>query len=732
MTTPHVGAENGLAAAAADATRADGRNALLALRQSGERYRFLDLGYRYLAAVDDDPQVTLEVLKALVELGLGGPARELLQQRRDLAEAGIDPAELQKSVASIPTGRVPWDELREQFEANLASLLQARSYLDDHLPQVRRSLEGFQLFRTTEGGLHLSRRDAGRLRRWIPGLTDTAQVAAMEIPLGAGGPVPAVVGIDLSPLIERVHRATSPAEDAAAVPLVVIDDQLYRLAAWLHVAERETLLRDERVHFFVGPRALQCYERFLEANEDIAIHEVQLSPGWASDLDGKVRDIGQRIVAARSRALVEVAAGHHERARQRTIGDWADRLRPGARILGFTSRFTTMLQYSMRDIGHALEALGYRFHLVIERAPHCRHTTLTTGRAVAEHDPALIVLINHFRCEQPQSLGAGPLLSWIQDPTDIVLSKRTGASIGPLDFVCGYYQRRCTTELGYPRARFFPAPLAVSAKIFHDGPIDPAEAGSDACDLLYVGHLHDTVEEHLARWRAIVPRDLHPLLERIRVEVTALHERGEHLEHPKARAFVDAVAAGMNRALEPVVAEQLANYFAFRLFDLLFRRQTLRWAARWAKRSGRVFRLYGRGWSRDPELGTYAVGPIDHGEPLRRAYRGARLTIQTIPGGFTHQRAFEALLSGSLVIGRHIPADFAERGAVRSFPLLDRVVFRDADGLGQLAHNLLANESVRRELQSAFADIIRREFTYEGVVRRLLAQVKDALVAETR
>ena len=62
-----------------------------------------------------------------------------------------------------------------------------------------------------------------------------------------------------------------------------------------------------------------------------------------------------------------------------------------------------MLQYSMRDIGHALEELGYRFRLLIEPEPHRIHTTLTTSRAIHETDPALVVLINHFRHEQPDS-----------------------------------------------------------------------------------------------------------------------------------------------------------------------------------------------------------------------------------------------------------------------------------------------------------------------------------------
>ena len=51
-----------------------------------------------------------------MKLGLGGPARELLQVRTDL-EPDVDVAGLRKSLTSVPIGRVPWDRFCGQFEA---------------------------------------------------------------------------------------------------------------------------------------------------------------------------------------------------------------------------------------------------------------------------------------------------------------------------------------------------------------------------------------------------------------------------------------------------------------------------------------------------------------------------------------------------------------------------------------------------------------------------------------
>ena len=701
-----------------------GRAALLALRQSRQRYRFLNLAYRYLAQ-DDDPLILLEVVKTLVEIGLGGPARELLQNDRRLADAGIDTAGIRRSIASVPTGRVPWQDLEGLFAANLEALKRCRPYLRAGESELRGSLRGLQLFGSLDGLLHLSRREPGRLRQWLPALIDASGVATMEIPIQETGPVPVVTAIGLDALIERVYEVTRAEPGAAHLPIYIVDDELYRVAAWLHAADRTSVLDDPRVHFFVGPDALEQFEKFLADNEDMAIPGANLWTFPADELCRKVGEIDKRIVALRNKASRELEAAHRARATRRSTAVWARRLEPGATVIGITSRFTTMLQYSMRDIGHAFEALGYRFKLLIERADHCVHSTLTTGRVVYETDPALIVLINHFRYERPDTLGAGPLLTWIQDPTELVLSQRTGASIGPLDFVCGYYIHRCTQEFGYPESRFFLAPLPVSTQTFHDGPVEPGDAARYDCDLIYVGHLHDDADAHLARWRSMTPGHLHPLLDAIRDEIYAAHRQDTHIEVP--RPMVQRVAGDLGLNLDQDTIENISNYFSYRLYDILYRRQTLMWAAEWAQRTGRVFRLHGRGWSQIAQLAPYAAGPIEHGEPLRRAYRCARLALSTMPGGFRHQRAYEALMSGSLVIARHVPPDFGEFGGASVFPRLGEVVFRNADELTRLADSLLDDRHGATELRDQFADIVRNEFSYTAVVPDLLEKIRSSL-----
>ncbi len=222
--------------------------------------------------------------------------------------------------------------------------------------------------------------------------------------------------------------------------------------------------------------------------------------------------------------------------------------------------------------------------------------------------------------------------------------------------------------------------------------------------------------------------------------------RGQHLERRHCKPYIVRLAKEMELSLTDDDQEKIANFYMYRLFDIAFRRETLLWIAQWAAQTGRVFKLYGRGWSRDPVLGAYAAGPIEHGELLRRAYHCSKLSVQTIPGGYRHQRTFEALVSGHLVLGRYIPTDFGNltveqyrqgrrpsdgvMGSARTFASLDQVVFSNANELASVAEGFLEDEVMYLEVVEELAGVVRRSLTYKAVVPDILNQIRNALAAE--
>ncbi len=299
-------------------------------------------------------------------------------------------------------------------------------------------------------------------------------------------------------------------------------------------------------------------------------------------------------------------------------------------------------------------------------------------------------------------------------------------------------------KYGYPARRFQAIPFfPVSSRIFHDDPLDSAEAQEGGCDMIYVGHRLDTPDSLGRRVRAACETGLHPLLDRLDAVVMEHFRNGRHLLLPDATRAFNEIADSLGLELSGSISTTLPHYYAYRMFDSLYREQILLWVSEWAQRTNRSFRLYGRGWEAHPTLGRWAMGPIEHGETLRKAYRGASLAIQPIPTGFKHQRTFEALLSGTLVLTRYSPndyellsmADYNARfagdrnnpGTPASFPLLDRVVFHDQAEFEHLAESLLQDADAREELQREFRQITSKTFTYDAVVPRIVDYIRSEL-----
>jgi hypothetical protein len=724
------------------------RRAVLERLARGDLLGGADQGARLLEDAPD-AEVALAVIGALSTLGLGAPAREILAAHEGaLRGAGADVAALGRGLAPVPTGRAAWEEHAARFEANLALLHADRPWLEHAEPRLRAAMGAHQIFRTAGGLLQLSRRTRSGARRWVPGLVDWAAAVPAGLRLDSSSPALALLGAGAHELLERLHQATRAAAGTRQPPLVLLEPEWSRLALWLHAADRTAILSDPRVLIFAGPDAVEDLARHLALHEDLEPPRILLrvageEPAWAD-----LRRALAAVDAARSAAHESLCAILKDRAAARRPQEWAARLAPGATILGLVSRFTTVLKHSMRDIGQTLESLGYRFVQVSEDADHLCHTTLTTARAVAETDPALVIMINHLRGELPASLGAVPALTWIQDPVPALLNSAAGASIGPLDFVCGFYAGQCVEQHGYPPQRFHSIHfIPVSSRQFHDAPLPPEAASGFESDLVYVGNAQGTVQALLERTAAEQPRHLGPLLAAIADDVEERVAAGRHLDQAGAERLVRDLVRAQRVALEEPRQRHLASFFAHRLFDIRFRLETLRWAADWARRRGRRFRIFGRGWEAHPELSPFAAGPIEHGTESRLAYRGARLTLQTVPGGLAHQRTFEGLLCGSLVLGRYSPADFcgltvAEFRARHGdgspdnralyedgFRGLHRVVFATGAELDALAERHLADEPARRALVAELAHSVRARFTYDGVVPPLLERLRRSLGA---
>lgn len=715
-----------------------------ALAGTDRKYEYLDLAWRYLSAVPSDVELTPAVARGLVDIGLAGPARELLHAGRQSASHAVAHDALRSALAKAPIGRMSWAEFKEQYRTNLKILLEAQPYSGASAQVLDHALRAVHLYRTSAGHYQLSRRKAGHFREWMPGLCDYRVERNLALDDITEATLVVLDGLSLGPITDTLFERTANFDVARKCPLVILEQDWSRAAAWLHIADRRKLLSAEHVFLFGGPPALEDFESFLMSQESLtAAVSYIVTPPLLPSHSTQIREICARVEKHNGRRYLDCCRRLEQRYATRDLAYWRKRLQDHAgAVVGLTSRHTTMLRYSTRDIGHALENLGFEFHLIMEPNDHSKLTRLRVARLLEELDPVLIIMVDHLRYEYGGMLYNIPVLTWIQDPLSNLLCRQAGDSIGKLDFVCGYYRPRCVEEFGYPPERFWYCPVPASTRIFHERPVLPPVHEEYDCDIMYVGHMPESIEEYHQRWLSTIDPQIVPLLVRAREEIFAMLERGEHPMDGRPLIVRLLNALGLEATDETI--EKIGQFYVLRIFDMAFRLQTLDWVDQWVTQRGYTFCLYGRGWNRHPNLRRYARGPIRHGNDLRCAYHCAKLVLQLIPSGFEHQRSFEALLSGSLVLARYSPLDRSSYWRLQQglaagdshggltvpegiFPMIDQITFNSAEQFRQLADRYLASQEDRTLLRRQFRDLVLQDYTYDVVTSKLISRIDELL-----
>lgn len=732
------------------------------MARAADPYPFISTVETYLAQAPVDYPMRGLAMKALVAKGLLSVAVEVGRACPPTCLEAEQLLAATEQLAAVPNEVVSWQGTRGRFDNNLKALGsrgEAGRMLAGTLAGLWAEMErDLTLHQANDGNVLVRGPRSDGKRIWIPAALDFAhgveRVTDGQALKGTCSPPFLIDGVGMGWWLADLYRVTERTFLDYSNAIYLVETNLRALALVLHLHDWSAPLADPRVYLFAGPDAWEAWREEMAKNPSfpppVRCTTTVRWPGQApSPSQKRLAEVVQRRQAAWQelrRRAEDVYAG-------RDVAWWARRYATASaddplRVLCVTSRFTSFLKYSMRDTVDALERAGLSTRLLMEPADHLALDPHDYLSAFVEFQPDLVLIIDHHRHEQPHALIDNvPFACWIQDPLPNLMCRQAGESLGPLDFTFGFYRGRCEKQFGYPGERFFTAPIPVSRAMFSDAPVDAEEADRLACDAIYVGHLNETINDLRNHWRCAQPEAVHPILDRIDSFVDGVLQRGEHLrEHyppDDPTSLIRRLAGEQKRRLSPEAAEQLFSFYAYRTFDIGFRLQTLKWVAQWAAKTGRVFRLYGKGWHVVPELAAHAVGPIEHGEALRKAYRCAKFAIQTMPAGFKHQRSLEAIASGCLVLCRYVATDFgglsleeARRrreageplsGAAGSFPGLDRLAFRSPQELASVSQRLLEDQDLYNAILAEFRRRVFQEFSYERVIPGIIERIRQTL-----
>ena len=489
-------------------------------------------------------------------------------------------------------------------------------------------------------------------------------VAGNLFPQGAvNGPV-AIAGLGYGWLWDRVAKLPCRMEAAPGhrPPIYLLTGNIERLWAVLHVLDWRQMLADQRFPLFVGPEAATQFRQALIDRPSLPLPAAWVSAEpqlWPQDFNFLLKGVTE----GRSRQMDRLRARVRELYPAVSPAELAERLGAGKlRVLGITSRYTTFLQYSMRDWLSGFERLGHETKLIMETADHEVTTPLGIAEACADFRPDLVVLIDHYRAEFAGLPEHVPCVMWVQDRLPNIFSESGGRNQTDLDYCVGFGRLHLSSRFGYPADRFMPSTIGINDQKYARSPLSPEDVARYGCDVSYVSHASTPSD-------ALIRKELGPspspeasrLLWDFHDRMVAHFEGGGHvLTEPVLRRRLIESMRQTRVDLDPAGVDDLIGFFSQQVNNAIFRHQALLWVAD----LGVDLRLYGRGWEAHPHLSRFARGVADNQSELPKIYLASKINLQLIPHGVMHQRLLDGLSAGGFFLIRYTPGD-AIGGAYR-------------------------------------------------------------------
>ncbi len=620
-----------------------------------------------LAALPAQPDAVNQAVLSFARLGLYGPARDLVTDARWGLLQREEYRALLKQTEHAPSGRVEWSALAHRFERNCRQLLAARPQLGEFEPAWRALPDRAALYRSLDGNHHLLVRGEDGVPRGLSLLVDARGILlGLTLPHGPHAhtcPPYALCDDRFGLLLSRVFDLTRRMLHGFAPRLYVLERDADAVGAALYLLDEIEPLCHERVELLMGPDCVERFKALLDRAPQRDLPRHVLGFPAAGDLQARALAALGDTASHRATAAMSYVAGARQWYDKRTKSDWAERFAPARReplrVLGLTSRFTTVLQYVMRDLRTAFERRGHRFHTLIEPTDHDLLTPLEITRTVNEFRPDLVIAIDHTRAGQNGLIpDRVPFVCWAQDALPHLMTPRAGESMNDLEFFIAPELHQFVQTYHYPADRGLAWTLATESTLYSADPMPEAELAPHRCDVSYVSNQSQTPEAFVAEYLA---RSMNH--EKGRVLCEWLWRRIESLVRggaspPSATLLLPEAREATGIApSDPAAADLLARTFIHPLSELIFRQSTLEWVAEYCERTGRTLRLYGLGWESHPRLGRFACGIAKNGAMLRAVYQASRVNLQVIGSGAVHQRLLDGLAAGGFFLIRACPLD---------------------------------------------------------------------------
>lgn len=522
-------------------------------------------------------------------------------------------------------------------------------------------------------------------------------------------------------LCEKSCRISEPFMDAN-IPMFLVYDRIFWIL-FLQLYDLQELMKRKRIVFLVG---VQSVEEYFGREERIL--PTCLGRGTTKEYVQMLSWIARKQMAECDLYNKMVEDYYHKNKWQ-----IIENMKSGKpRILFWTSRFTTVLQYHTRDCMQAAERLGCETELLIERNSLDRIPVFYIKKVLARLKPDIIFCIDHFRFEHREYVPEEIVwITWIQDPMPEVINPGTPSKLNKRDFVMNHMiTSKKFQKIGYGKYHMIDAPVPANSHVYKPYKLTRAEREEYECDICFVCHASD-VDNYILEQVKMCPEGIREEIMSIYKgyqqyvyetgeffysrEMFALYIEGAFLQHYRKR---------INENLLVHMAKDMHLWFNQRVY-----RQVL---ADWILDAGFTnIKLWGNGWMDNEKYGAYAMGPAENGEVLSKIYQASKVVIGNNITSTGAARAWESMLSGAFYMSNYIPPE-ADITDIRQIIEINKdvVMFYNKEDLIKKLHYYLEHEQERQKMIERGRKVALEKMTFDRLMKKVLDTVAERLEGE--
>lgn len=549
-------------------------------------------------------------------------------------------------------------------------------------------------------------------------------------------------------LLETLRRTEQPQSGpaSAALPVYLLEPDPCALLAALCLYDFSAPLVCGRLLVWTGAEALEDYARHMSAHRQALFptHQFAFLPPSASAFAQRTAECVNRLIdvtAERIARLEQAVAAHYA---GQDVAAWRNvytTARRPLRIMGCTSRFTTFIQYCIRDLLAGFERLGCATLLHQEESAVERTTQYDLLATIDAFKPDLILYIDHFRDEFAYIPRNVPFVNWIQDLLPNI-TRPAQRHLGALDFTFVFAPQWLPTLAAiecYADHDVRVLPLGINPDIYH-----PLADCPKTFDVLYVSHLvhpaktlrpvvdpalgfEINAEESELLADGLISFEKLILVYMLMTKVfdgLLIDDLWKYVvQPPLRRSFVKRILGQAGIAADDALFEYFCT--AKRIHDDIGHAIKTRPLIALA-RHGTDLRIYGNHWETVPGLSSYARGPAENGAALNTLMNQAKICLNNSPGTSLHMRALEILGAGAFLLSRDIHCDTSDiKDHLKENE--ETVLFRNETDIARIVRQWLDNDAERERMASLSHSKAMDIFSYDRVAGTILDTVRKRL-----